>query len=509
MSLLLALFEEGPVGFPVVNSSNGGVLSTAGTSHTINLPAAVAAGELLLVAFVCKANPAITWDTTSHGTWTQLTNVESATPHLVVYWKVAAGTEDGGTLTVTTATSQKSAHQSWAIGDWDGIAPIAPAEVVYTATVNPDPPNNASGSGDSLWIALAAANGVVTVTSYPANYTDNQISRSTSASSAVAISAATRNLNASAENPGTFTNTVSGDGHAATIVVLPATAGTQALTPGLFTNTNTFFVPTVTTGAVALTPSLFTDGDTFFAPTVGRGAVGLTPALFTDGDTFFAPTVTTGVVGLTPALFTDGDTFFAPTVGRGAVGLTPALFTDGDTFFAPTVASTYSLTPSLFIDGDTFFSPTVASTYALTPSLFTDGDSFFSPTVTAGVVDLTPALFTDGDTFFPPAVVVEGGTQDLSPDLFVDGDTFFAPTVAVGAGATQDLAPSLFTNTNTFFTHIITGGAGAGAGAIDDGRRSRRLSKYRLRPISDKVYADRNEEEIIMAVVKEFLRVIQ
>jgi hypothetical protein len=96
-------------------------------------------------------------------------------------------------------------------------------------------------------------------------------------------------------------------------------AGTQTLTPSLFTDANTFFAPTVAAGAVTLTPSLFTNSNTFFAPTVSQAGSPqtLTPSLFTNANTFFAPTVAAGAVTLTPSLFTNVNTFFAPTVSQG------------------------------------------------------------------------------------------------------------------------------------------------------------------------------------------------
>lgn len=62
----------------------------------------------------------------------------------------------------------------------------------------------------------------------------------------------------------------------------------------------------------------------------------LFPSLFTDTDTFYSPTVTPGAVTLTPALFSDTDTFYAPVVS-GPQTLLPSLFTDTDTFHSPTV----------------------------------------------------------------------------------------------------------------------------------------------------------------------------
>ena len=42
----------------------------------------------------------------------------------------------------------------------------------------------------------------------------------------------------------------------------------QTLYPGLFTNTNSFYSPTVTPGSISLSPSLFTNTNTFYAANV-------------------------------------------------------------------------------------------------------------------------------------------------------------------------------------------------------------------------------------------------
>lgn len=50
----------------------------------------------------------------------------------------------------------------------------------------------------------------------------------------------------------------------------------QTLTPSLFTNTNTFYAPTVVLGAIAdlaVLPSLFLNINTFFAPRLHRSYV--------------------------------------------------------------------------------------------------------------------------------------------------------------------------------------------------------------------------------------------
>jgi hypothetical protein len=159
----------------------------------------------------------------------------------------------------------------------------------------------------------------------------------------------------------------------------------------------------------------------------GAGAQNLSPSLFTNTSTFFSPTVGRGAVNLTPSLFTNTSTFFAPTVS-GVYTLTPALFTNPNTFFSPTVTSTYNLTPSLFTNNSTFFSATVTNAGNLSPSLFTNTNTFFSPTVGRGVVNLAPTLFANSNIFYSPTVAL-AQPQALLPSLYTNPNTFFLPVV--------------------------------------------------------------------------------
>ncbi len=63
-------------------------------------------------------------------------------------------------------------------------------------------------------------------------------------------------------------------------------------------------VPTITVNTIpaTLTPSLFTNSQTFYAPTVAPGAVALTPSLFSNSQTFYSPTV--AIVGLAVGEYT-------------------------------------------------------------------------------------------------------------------------------------------------------------------------------------------------------------
>ena len=115
-------------------------------------------------------------------------------------------------------------------------------------------------------------------------------------------------------------------------------SGSQSLTPGLLTNTNTFYAATVTTGAVTLTPGLLTNSNTFHAPTVSQsgGPQTLTPGLLTNSSTFHAPTVTPGAATLSPGLLTNVSEFYGATISQPSLQtLSPGLLTNVSVFYPP------------------------------------------------------------------------------------------------------------------------------------------------------------------------------
>lgn len=264
------------------------------------------------------------------------------------------------------------------------------------------------------------------------------------------------------------------------VAYVSVSGGGQTLTPGLFTNSSTFYAPTASPGAVALTPGLFTNSSTFHAPTVSS-TYALAAPLYADADTFYAATILADRT-LQPGLFSDADTFHAATVS-GAYALAPSLYVDPDTIHAATVVSVYLLAPSLYTDPDAFYSPAVSATYTLTPGLYDDGDTFYTHVVSlGGSQTLVPGLYVDSDTFYSPTVsstytltpalyadpdtfysATISSTYVIAPTLYVDPDTFYAATVG-SSGGPQTLLPSLYVDPDTFYVHTITGGLGSGVG---------------------------------------------
>lgn len=218
---------------------------------------------------------------------------------------------------------------------------------------------------------------------------------------------------------------------------LGTATGTQTLTPGLYTNAQTFFAATVTSSKT-LTPARYDNTQTFYAATVTQGGApqSLTPSLYTNGQTFYSASVTTSNT-LAPSLYTNAQTFYGPTLATSNT-LAPSLYSNAQTFYGATVTASKTLTPALYTNTQTFYSAVISQAggpQTLVPDLYTNAQAFYSPTVTAGAINLSPALYSNTQDFYAPAVTTD---NTLAPALFTNAQTFYAAVVSNGA-TTQEL----------------------------------------------------------------------
>jgi hypothetical protein len=211
---------------PVVTSVTETAFGTDTTNHYINMPATVDAGDLLIVLFTNDGSAIVT---TPDG-WTQLaSNANGAAVRLSVYYRIAAGTEDGTVVNFVTSAAEQAAAQVCRITDWHGTT--AP-EISTAATGISTRPNPASLNpvgwdvADTLWLAVAGQDrgDQSGSTAYPVHYTNGMsIQSSNPATTGVCrIHSARRVFAAALEDPGAFTIPVAEEWVAFTIAVRPA-----------------------------------------------------------------------------------------------------------------------------------------------------------------------------------------------------------------------------------------------------------------------------------------------
>lgn len=211
--------------FPVPGTPVATAFATSVTSMAVSLPATVNAGDRLIA--VVEVRNAVTWNTIPTG-WSQLKQQAGggSVGQLTVFEKIADGTE-GGTKATWVASTGTSAI--WQIIRVTGAHASSASEVASTSgdasNANPPAESPSWGADDNLWVAIAgnAATGETTgFTAAPTNYTGLQSNGASSGGASVNVATATRQLNASSEDPGTFTPNSNRFWTAATLAVRPA-----------------------------------------------------------------------------------------------------------------------------------------------------------------------------------------------------------------------------------------------------------------------------------------------
>lgn len=186
--------------FPTLAGSNTSSVAVASTSHPVALPASVGAGDLLIIISALSGG----------GSFSGLDGFTSLlTPSGVagqVLYKVATGSE-GGFANLTTLATRTSASGSYRITGYSSSPEGAKTD--FTSGTNPDPPSLTPSWGalDTLWIAgcIVTGSGNPAVSAYPASYTNTITVGVESGANDQCIGAATRQVNASSQDPGTFT----------------------------------------------------------------------------------------------------------------------------------------------------------------------------------------------------------------------------------------------------------------------------------------------------------------
>lgn len=175
--------------FPLINGTASGTTSTT-TLHTVTMPAGIVAGETLTVFFGCDS--AVTVNTPSG--WTKTLDDTNDDKRMVIYTKTATGSD---TLSVTTSVSTSAANVTYRIQVNQSFE-LAVSKSTGNS-FNADPPSltPTGGSQKYTWIAVCVGRNGQVPTTWPTGYTDNRLS-------AGRVSVATRDLEASTEDPTAF-----------------------------------------------------------------------------------------------------------------------------------------------------------------------------------------------------------------------------------------------------------------------------------------------------------------
>lgn len=274
----------------------------AAPAFTVNAPASVAAGDLL-IAFAANDTTGTAWTTSPGNGWTKLSDeVQGSTHRLAVYALIADGT-DG--LSIAAANNQDYSVVMLAIQVGTHRVTNVSTDIVIPAaatgtTGNADPPNSGTVVSD-VWLAIAACAVDLTaagdsISAYPANYGNGVLTKSASSTSSVGLGVGHLALTATtAENPGTFTNTT--NAWIAKTLLIPSAneTGTVAVTLADFTSDASGTVATGITGTVAVTLDACTSsasGTHTPPPITGTAAITLADFTSSASGTFTASGIT-------------------------------------------------------------------------------------------------------------------------------------------------------------------------------------------------------------------------
>lgn len=189
--------------------------STSATSHPVDMPASVPAGQLLLIAFAHNSS-----STTEPTDWDTIGVIQhGAGPTINIFGKLADGTEGGTQVDCVTAVNRRCSAQVYRISGWHS-ATLPQFAGATGNTAAADPPNLDPTWPDSedLWLAFAVIVTGATIDGFPSDYTDGDVTISTG-TAAMTLASARRTLEADAENPGTFPLSGSNNWAAATVAV--------------------------------------------------------------------------------------------------------------------------------------------------------------------------------------------------------------------------------------------------------------------------------------------------
>jgi hypothetical protein len=207
--------------FPYIVATNSTDNSTVSASHTIDLPASITEGDLLIavVGVADSASQTITWPAgwDDTGVNTVIEQDNGNTIRLAARQRIADGTE-GSSIAVTLVTAVRGVAASLRIKQGTRVS----GSVATGTSTDSNPPSHTPPQGvvDGLWLALSLNNNAnTTIDAYPAGYDAAVEIAGTPLISNRLLSIRRRHKDAASEDPGGFTLSASRVWIAATLNV--------------------------------------------------------------------------------------------------------------------------------------------------------------------------------------------------------------------------------------------------------------------------------------------------
>jgi hypothetical protein len=206
--------------FPIIENT-GSYINAGATSHTITLPTGIVAGELLVCIVGLDGDPV----STPPSGWSSgpcISSLFSTSPSCAIFYKTAAGSDSNPVLGLDS--SEAAAAISLRISGTSGL--VFGGITIGGGTQMPLLPITFEVTDDYLIMAVNFNDNSdnTEVTAYPTNYSSNNIFVEESSAGGVGVGFATRNLNATSDDPDFFTYDVSETMLTLMMAALPAAA---------------------------------------------------------------------------------------------------------------------------------------------------------------------------------------------------------------------------------------------------------------------------------------------
>jgi hypothetical protein len=430
----------------IVGSPAETAISTANTSHVVNLPSGTSGNMFLAV--MSKGSQGTTPSVNSLTGWNELLD-EAIVLGLYIAWKAVDGTE-GATTTFTLSSATRGA---WVVYEISGATTSPAPQVGTTATgssVNPNPPSVTvtGGSKDILAFAMFGMAGEqadddTLVTTFPTNYTDGQAEITCGVAGTNLggmCGAAARQVTTSAEDPGTFTAIDNAAWRAQTIVVHPYAFQSKTITEATETDE---------ARPVSYTHRIVLAAETDTAVALSYGSVfSIGPAAETDW--------TNSIVPLQPFPASETDTTLTRT-RLVAYSMTTVTETDSAVAVTYAQASDYDLTFATETDTAVALTVSQPSDYDITTA--TELDAAQALTQATGVT-INAATETDLINSIVPLRVFPASETDTAVETTVSEGTYYNIVTAAETDAAQALTKSksvtLTTATETDAAQALT-----------------------------------------------------
>jgi hypothetical protein len=418
------------VAAPVDSARQGTNITSAGTSHAINV-GSPAAGTFLLVCVRFAGAPGTVTFTGYNASFSDTS--DASDDDMRFFYRVADGTE-GATDTLTTANSVKLAAICWEITGTSGTLSSA-SVVTFTTSANTANPGNLNigTSRAYLWLAIAGQDGEVgaytgapTTPSAFQNLVTANSGTGGSASSNCYMGGASLQSTAASMDPGAFTHGAATTGGMAWTIAVYPTVQTKTITQAEETDSANFSrrVPRIlpatdTAAAVALT---------VFSGT----AYDISPTLETDW--------TNSIVPL--RVFPAGETSAAQALTLAnpiEVNLVHAAETDSAQAVTYRQASDYDITTVTETDTAVALSLAQAADYDITTATETDTAQALSQ---ASGITIAAATETDLTNSIVPLRVFPAAETDSVLETTVSAGTYYDIVTAAETDAAQALTKS-------------------------------------------------------------------